>query len=77
MLTVEPVRQLEGPGGAVEVSFSGEGEGTLDGALSERTPTVVGRWTGSGSRSGRVAFSLRAAAPGDYDVPLRFVLTAP
>ncbi len=77
VLTVEPMRQLDGPGGSVDVSFNGEGEGTRDGALSDGAPSVVGRWTGSGSRAGRVAFSLRAAAPGDYNVPLRFVLTTP
>jgi hypothetical protein len=77
VLTVEPIQQFEGPDAAVDVSFNGEGAGTHDGALSDRSPSVVGRWTGSGSRTGRVAFSLRAAAPGDYSVRLRFVLTAP
>ena len=81
VLTVEAVRQLEGPGGAADVeadvSFSGAGEGTRAGVVLPSAPSVVGRWTGSGSHIGRVEFSLRAAAPGHYRLPLRFVLTAP
>jgi hypothetical protein len=81
ILTVEPQRALEGPGGAAdldaEVSFNTEGDGTRLGTLAGRAPSIVGRWTGSGERGGRISFSLRAAARGDYSVPLRFVLTAP
>lgn len=81
VLTVEALRAIEGPGGSADVetdvSFTGEGQGTLAGALSDGAASVVGRWAGSGSRSGRLEFSLRAAAAGSYNVPLRFVLTAP
>ena len=81
VLTVETVRSLEGPGGAADVdasiSLAGSGEGTLDGATLSSGPVVAGRWTGSGRRSGRLSFTLRAAAPGTYTLPVRFILSAP
>jgi hypothetical protein len=81
LLTVEPLRSIQGPGGAADVetalTFAGEGEGTLSGALPGGTSTVVGRWTGSGTRDGRVTFSLRSPVSGDYTLPVRFVITAP
>ena len=80
VLTVELLRAIEGPGGAadvdVDLSFSGEGAGTRVGSVSGE-PTIVGRWTGAGSHTGRVSFALRAGVRGAYTVPLRFVLTAP
>lgn len=80
VMTVESVRAIEGPGGAADVdaslSFSGEGEGALSGAVSTG-PSIAARWIGSGARDGRLSFVLRAPAPGRYTVPLRFVLTAP
>jgi hypothetical protein len=80
MLSVEPARALQGPGGDADVdssvSFVGEGDGTL-GSTGLAGPTVAGRWAGSGLRTGRLLFSLRAAASGSYTLPLRFVLTAP
>jgi hypothetical protein len=81
LLSVEPVRAVDGPGGAADVetslSFAGEGAGTLGGPIAASGPTIAGRWSGSGRRSGRLVFSLRAGATGTYSVPLRFVLSAP
>lgn len=81
MLSVEPVRALEGPGGAADVesaiSFAGEGDGTLTGVLGTAAPSIAGRWTGSGIRTGRLLFSLRTSAAGSYTLPVRFVLSAP
>jgi hypothetical protein len=82
VLSVEPLRAVEGPGGAADdvpssVSFSGEGAGTMAGALSSSSPSVAGRWLGSGLRQGRVVFALRAGLSGSYSVPVRFVLSAP
>ena len=81
MLTVEPLRGITGPGGASDVetglTFAGQGDGLLSGALQPSTPTVAGRWNGSGLRTGRVMFELRASATGHYTVPVRFVLSAP
>jgi hypothetical protein len=80
-LSVEPLRAIDGPGGAADVetslSFQGSGDGTLAGPLSPDTQAVAGRWLGSGLRTGRFVFSLRAAAPGSYTVPIRFVLSTP
>ena len=81
VLSVEPLRAIEGPGGAADVesdlSFSGEGLGLLAGPLDAAGSTVVGRWQGSGLRQGRVVFSLRASAAGTYLLPLRVVLSTP
>jgi hypothetical protein len=81
VLSVEPARAIAGPGGAADVetalSFEGSGAGTLAGTLAPHAPAVAGRWTGSGLRTGRLTFALRAAAPGHYSVPLRFVLSTP
>lgn len=80
VLTVEVLRTIEGPGGSadveVDLAFTGEGKGTRGGSMSG-LPVTAGRWTGSGVHSGRLSFALRTAIPGDYQVPLRFVLTAP
>ncbi len=81
VLSVEPVGALHGPGGAAtahsSVTFEGVGQGMVAGRLTPVTPVVAGRWTGSGARSGRVVFALRASAAGRYTLPVRFVLTAP
>ncbi|HET7698137.1 MAG TPA: hypothetical protein VFK57_20650 [Vicinamibacterales bacterium] len=81
VLSVEPVRPLEGPGGAADVasdlSFSGEGQGMLAGSIDAAQSTVVGRWQGSGLRAGRVIFRLRAGAAGIYALPVRMVLSTP
>ena len=81
VLTVEAVRGLDGPGGAAdvdaEITFAAEGEGTVAGTMSRTSPVVAGRWTGSGRRTGRLSFSLRAGAAGTYTMPVRFILSAP
>lgn len=81
VLSVEPLRGVEGPGGAgdaeTSLSFAGHGEGTLGGMLRGTGPTVAGQWIGSGMRHGRLVFALQADASGTYTVPVRFVLSAP
>lgn len=81
VLSVEASRAIDGPGGAADVetalSFSGEGDGTLGGPVHGHTSTVAGRWTGSGRRTGRLVFTLRAGAMGVYSVPVHFVLSTP
>ena len=79
VLSVEQNRATSGPGGAADVetalTVTGEGHGTA--ALAPYAPATAGRWTGSGLRTGRLTFELRASAPGRYTVPLTFVLSAP
>jgi hypothetical protein len=81
ILTVEPMLAIQGPGGAADVetslSVSGEGQGLVSANLSATSGTVIGRWQGSGLRAGRLVFSLRANAAGNYSVPVRFVLSTP
>lgn len=81
VLTVEPLRGLDGPGGAAGVEtaldFVGEGDGMLAGSIAMARSTIVGRWQGSGLREGRVIFQLRADAAGTYSLPVRFVLSTP
>lgn len=75
MLTVERLPGSDCPGEAA-VTFLGEGPGTVAGILATAGPTPVARWTGSGLRKGRLTFLLRAGA-GSYNLPIRFVLSAP
>lgn len=81
VLTIEPERWIEGPGGAADVdaavAFTGEGPGTASGELAPSTPATAGRWIGSGLRTGRLSFTLRAGARGAYVLPVRLVLSAP
>jgi hypothetical protein len=81
VLSVQPLQIVEGPGGAADaessMTFAGEGDGLLAGVVINGGAAVAGRWTGSGLRTGRVLFSMRAAAAGTYTVPVRFVLSAP
>jgi hypothetical protein len=81
VLTVEPLRQVDGPGGAADVetaiTFFRDGDGLERGRLDTTGPTVAGRWHGSGLRSGRLSFTIRAGAAGTYSLPLRFVLSTP
>jgi len=87
VLSVEPARGVEGPGGAADVesslTFAGEGDATMAGHVGPAGPagpagpSIAGRWTGSGLRTGRLVFSLRAGASGTYTVPMRFVLSTP
>ena len=74
LLTVERVPGPDCPEGAA-VTFRGEGPGTVAGTLGAG-PARVARWTGSGLRTGRLTFLLRAGA-GTYNLPIRFVLSAP
>ena len=81
MLSVESTSAVRGPGGAADVetavTFSGEGLGTASGSIDASAPAIAGRWSGSGLRTGRLVFSLRAAAAGTYTLPVRFVLSIP
>lgn len=89
VLSVEPLQEVPGSHGPAlspvegpsdtqsTLTFSGVGEGTLSGAVAPSGLTVAGRWTGSGLRQGTLVFALRAAAPGRYSIPVRFVLSAP
>jgi hypothetical protein len=55
----------------------GSDHGILPGVLSTE-PHVIGRWVGSGTRQGRLTFTLRG--PGYLtggEMPLRFVLATP
>lgn len=77
MLLIEPLGGIDdGAEGIAAMTFAGEGQGTGRGALAVGGLTPVARWTGSGLRTGRLTFTLRAAA-GRYTVPVRFLLTAP
>jgi hypothetical protein len=81
VLTVELAGTLSGPGGASDAEtslmFSGLGHGLANGPLDLSSPSIAGRWIGSGLRAGQLAFTLRSSAPGSYSVPVRFVLSAP
>ena len=81
MLSVERRQRGDGPTGGPaldpSVSFSGHGQGTLDGSLDSVSQAIAGRWTGSGLRHGRLVFALHAGAPGAHIVPVRFILSAP
>jgi hypothetical protein len=81
VLTLEPLRHVEGPGGAADVegsiTFEGDGDGLLHGKLEGARPVVAARWQGSGLREGRLLFTLRSEAPGSYTLPVRFVLSTP
>ena len=80
LLTVEPLRTVDGPGGGdveTSITFAGDGSGVLPGVINPMAPNVAGRWHGSGLRTGRLVFALRASAAGQYRVPVRFLLTTP
>jgi hypothetical protein len=81
VLSIEPMRATTGPGGSADVEtslrFAGEGEGLGQGALHAQAPAIAGRWSGSGLRTGRIVFSLVAAAPGSYQLPVRLVISTP
>jgi hypothetical protein len=71
VLTVESLQAIDG-----SISVRGESVG-VGGVLAPFHPVIAGRWIGSGSRAGRLEFSLCSSEPGTYAVPLRFVLSAP
>lgn len=81
MLNVDTSQSVTGPGGAsdmdAEVTFSGEGEGTTSGTLTPSVSAVAAAWQGSGQHHGRIVFTLHAAAPGMYRVPIQLVLATP
>ena len=81
LLSVEQRRALTGPdtvsGNESALTFVGQGDGTLEGVVGAASRVVAGRWIGSGLRHGRLLFTMRADASGTYDVPVRFILSAP
>ena len=81
VLSIEPLQALQIPHRLTAsdsvLTFSGVGEGTLSGVVAPTGPTVAGRWHSSGQRQGRLLFALRTGATGQYEVPVRFVLSAP
>jgi hypothetical protein len=83
VLSIEPVRGRwatsdgDGDGDRDTLTFVGEGAGLSAGWLSVHSPAVAGRWIGSGTRSGRLSFALRARRAGAYTIPVRFVLSTP
>lgn len=80
VLSVEPLGTT-GPGGAADVETTlrlrGDGDGIIAGDLEKSSPVPAARWHGSGVRQGSLTFALRAPVAGRYDVPVRFVLSAP
>ena len=79
-LSLESTRATESAGMAGDeppLTFSGAGPGTLAGEISRGRAAVGGRWIGSGLRTGRFVFTLRADTPGAHIVPIQFVLSAP
>jgi hypothetical protein len=75
LLTIERLPSIDCPEGSA-VTFAGNGPGTGAGTLAAAGGTLAARWTGSGLRTGRLTFVLRAA-PGTYTIPVRFVLSTP
>lgn len=81
VLTVEAVSALDGPGGAADaeatVTFAGEGAVTASGVVEPGRASVAAQWIGGGQRRGRLVFTLRASAPGLYQLPVRYLLGTP
>jgi hypothetical protein len=84
VLTMEPLvplDQLSGGGaaeGVTTVTYEVVGEGACTGTLRDDGPQPVGRWVGSGVRTGRIVFSVHGPVnPNGVTIPLRFVLTSP
>lgn len=57
------------------LTVAGGTEGAVLGIVASGDATVVGRWVGSGRRTGELQFQLRAA-PGVYSIPVSFRLEA-
>jgi hypothetical protein len=76
ILSVETARAIDGPGGAADAETLLT-VGAESAPLAGERLVVAERWMGSGTRAGRVVFTLRAAAAGRYVVPVRLVLSAP
>jgi phage tail sheath gpL-like len=80
LLTIEVAKAIQGPGGAdvdAALTFTGEGAGVQSGSLDTTRSVVAARWSGGGQRRGRLVVMLRAAAPGDYTVPISYFLGTP
>jgi hypothetical protein len=83
IFTIEPLGWTESPdvdGTAAPEAGAGFGRTVEETtAVDVSTPgrKVAGRWVGSGLRHGTVRFVFRATKPGYYEVPLRFLLSAP
>ncbi|HXW07310.1 MAG TPA: hypothetical protein VD833_18890 [Vicinamibacterales bacterium] len=79
-LLVETRRAVAGPGGAgdaeTQLSLEGGSEGVRTGEVSSSSSFVAAEWVGSGRRTGRLVFALRATAPGTYTVPLKVTVSA-
>ena len=57
------------------LTLSGGTTDTVPGTVANGDGTVIARWVGGGSKSGRLQFLLRAA-PGAYAIPVAFELNA-
>jgi hypothetical protein len=81
VMTIESLRPLAGPDGAADVetsiAFDGNGDGLVSGRLDPESPSVAGRWRGSGLRLGRLSLPIRTNAAGTYTLPIRIVLSTP
>jgi hypothetical protein len=77
VLTVEVLESAAAGAVPPVIGFIGEGQGTRQGQLSGDAPGIAARWTGSGIRSGRLVFSLRASDSSTSSFPVRFVISAP
>jgi hypothetical protein len=81
LLVLEPIGTVRGPGGAADVetrlALEGGTGGVLAGDVPSSSPLTAARWTGSGQRGGRLVFSLRASAPGQYSVPISLAVSVP
>jgi hypothetical protein len=61
-----------GPAGPeARIALEGGPDGTVAGELDPAGPALAARWTGSGRRTGRLMFSLRASSPGTYAIPVK------
>jgi len=74
MLIVEPLTTPEPGEDRVQVRLANPASGTGI-ALDPGRPTVVGRWQGSGSRRGSLAFEAQLEEGQTYTLPVRFVLS--
>jgi hypothetical protein len=68
------VADVAAPDGTL--TLVGGSDGTIPGPITDGSPAVVARWVGSGLRAGRMVFQLQAA-PGRYEIPIRFLLETP
>jgi hypothetical protein len=61
-----------GPAAAeARIALEGGADGAVAGDVDPAAPTLAARWIGSGRRTGRLVFSLRAASPGTYAIPVK------